>query len=259
MGSARATTTIILLAGLGLTGCAGEQELPASAPLTAEADEPDEPVQGAPLPADTPDTAVAPTEAPTPAATFEGITGAYFVEYPGNIGSGCVLTPAQVQQVLAAWVPDGEVSLDEEYSTNGGQCTYRIGENTIAEGGTYSMSDNTALLSFRWTRYPYEDGVGFTSSSATGEVTVGGTTPQTVLDSAFAAFRDVKVAGDTSGPPQLRPEVGNGLVLDGGGARFILAADDYWYEASFSGAAVGYDPALAEDLVSMASVIYENE
>lgn len=264
MGSTRATTTIILLTGLALTACAGGSGASSSAPMTAAVDEPEgattEGVQGAPLPAGTPDSAVEPTHAaPAPVATFAGITGQYFLEDPTNIGSGCVLTPEQVQQTLAAWVPTGAVTLDEAYSTNYGNCTYVIAESTLPGGGRHVMSNSRDDLSFSTTRYRYVDDQKITSSSIDGERTFGGTTPEEVIETSFIASRDIHSAGPPPPPPQKHPEIGQGLVMDGAGNGFYLAGREHWYDAVFSGGGVANDPDLVQAQLELAKLIVENE
>jgi hypothetical protein len=264
MGNTRAATTIILMAGLALAGCAGGEDLPSSAPLTAAADEPEgsgaEGAQEEPMSTFAPADVVEPTPEPSvPVSTFEGISGQYFLEDPTNIGSGCVLTPEQVQQMLAAWVPAGAVALDEQYSTNYGNCTYNIGRNTLPGGGGYTMRNGSYDLSFSTTRYRYVDDQRITSSSLDGERTFGGSTPEEVIETSFVRLRDIHSAGSTPPPPQMHPEIGQGLVLAGTGDGFYLAGAEHWYDAGFSGGGVANDPDLAQALLELAALIAANE
>lgn len=236
----RTTTVIALLASLGLTACAGEQDLSATAPLTAETDESAEPVQGAPSPTRTPDAAA--------------------VAEPYNDGSGCVLSPEQVQQALAQWAPPGSVSVYKEYSTDYGGCAYKISEGTFpqANGSNITLRNAGDYITFTADRFRYVDAKYSDSGVYDTTRRFGGSSATEVYETAYAAARDVGAAAGETHPPQQYPDIGSGLVLEDSGISFTLAgSNEHWYRGGLSGLAG--DPIYTDAVVELATLIAQNE
>lgn len=125
MSAARTTTAIALLAGLTLAGCAGDQGLPSSAPLTAEADESTEaldPGQATPAPAGTQDSDGDVVQgAPLPAGTPDPGFGEVSKRAPGAATLPFAATHEQIiEHVQSAVDPDGEHMSIVEVSDNYG-------------------------------------------------------------------------------------------------------------------------------------------
>lgn len=259
MSSTRTTTATILLAGLALAGCAGGNDLPSIAPLTAAADE----ANGAPLPTNV-GAADAPNGAPLPADVgAAGGQGAAPAEpepvMPVDDGSGCVLAPEQVQSVLAEWVPPGGVEIIPELSNVYGSCTYRVTDGHFPQSGKYpiSLRNGEKGVTFDAGRDRYADNQIVSRGIYNTSRSFGGSSAAEVFESSYIAARDVGAAAGLEHPVQRHPDVGGGLVVEGNGISFTLAGKDHWYRGGFSG--MGGDPIYTEALVELATLIAENE
>ncbi|MET9325639.1 hypothetical protein [Tsukamurella sp. NPDC003166] len=163
------------------------------------------------------DTAIAPTES-VPTSNSATTSAA------DPLAEGCVLSLAEVQEVVARELPSATVTMTP----------YKKCDDFTVEGYSMSTANGSEKITSLTIHVDRYDGDGFTCSSSAGEEHIGGATPTAVVDSVMAAR---KICTDPEGTPAKRyPDIGLGAATYGSGWSAVVAGrGPYWYTVEFGG------------------------